>query len=466
MPQSLRARLITIILLPLLLISLMAGTWQYRATTLRAQNIFDRGLLSAALAISRDVAISDGDALSPSTRRLINDTSGGEVFYHVFAPDGVFVTGYATPPVLPGLRRDDQSEPYYYDARYQGADVRVLRFQDVTTVSGVSGIFNITVWQSADARSSFVREVAMRSFAVIAVLVISVALVVWFGVGLGLRPLLDLEHAIARRSSTDLDPIKRPVPLEARGLVKTLNILLDQIARRISSKDEFISNAAHQLRNPVAGVLALAEAVQNAPNEAAARRRSVELVEAAREASALTNKLLSFERASGTDIARAGERVDLRALVREVADAFRSWHKDGPADLSVDLPDQAVFVRGDPVMIREAVLNILTNAILHGGPDLSAIGMRLTRDAGWERLTVTDDGIGIPADRRLEAISRFGQIGTGPGSGLGLAIASKVMTNHGGHLEIGESDGGGLIVLSFPVENNGNPGQTGSTGRS
>ena len=97
-PSSLRARLTLIILPPLLIISLIAGAWQFHNTTLRAQSIFDKGLLSAAIAISRDVALSDGDAISPSTRRLLADTSGGTIFYHVFAPDGVFVTGYSTPP--------------------------------------------------------------------------------------------------------------------------------------------------------------------------------------------------------------------------------------------------------------------------------------------------------------------------------------------------------------------------------
>ena len=239
-PRSLRSRLILIILTPLLLIALVAGAWQFRNATLSAQNIFDRGLLSAALAISRDIAVSDGDALSPATRRLVNDTSGGELFYHVYAPDGVFVTGYSTPPVLPKSAPSDQADPFYYDARYQGRDVRVLRFQDGTTISGVSGVFNITVWQNAEVRNSFVHDVVTRSFAVILLLVISVALIVWFGVAFGLRPLLELEKAIAKRTPTELEPIRRPVPIEARGLVATLNELLDRVSRRISSKDEFI----------------------------------------------------------------------------------------------------------------------------------------------------------------------------------------------------------------------------------
>ena len=160
-------------------------------------------------------------------------------------------------------------------------------------------------------RSSFVRNVLSRSFAVIAALVMSVAIVVWFGVRLGLRPLLELERAIAKRTPSELEPIRRAVPTEAQGLVTTLNGLLNRVSRRISSKDEFISNAAHQLRNPMAGVLALAEAVTTAPNPQTAHQRSAELLQAAREASDLTNKLLSFERAGGTDVLRSGSQIDL-----------------------------------------------------------------------------------------------------------------------------------------------------------
>ncbi len=455
-PNSLRMRLIVIILTPLLMLSLIAAAWQFRTTTTRAENIFDRGLLSAALAISRDVAVSDGDAISPSTRRLVNDTSGGTLFYHVFAPDGVFVTGYSTPPVLPHAAPKDFVDPFYYDGKYQGENVRVLRFQDVTVVSGVAGVFNITVWQSASVRSSFVRDVLTRSFSVIGLLVISVAVIVWFGVGLGLRPLLDLEQAIAKRTPSELEPIRRAVPVEAQGLVRTLNQLLDRVSRRISSKDEFISNAAHQLRNPMAGVLALAEAVQSAPNANAATARSAELVFAAREASDLTNRLLSFERASGADIAASGKALDLKALIQEVCDSFTAQHLGQSIALNCDLPAKKVTIEGDGTMLFEALLNLLMNAIIHGGSTLSKINVELSIQGHNAALTITDNGIGIPTDRHVEAISRFGQAGAGPGSGLGLPIAARVMTNHGGSLKILDCAAGASIKLVLPLSSDPN----------
>jgi two-component system sensor histidine kinase TctE len=450
-PQSLRSRLILIILVPLLIVSLVAGLWQFRATTARAESIFDRGLLSAALAISRDVAISGGDALSPLTRRLINDTSGGELFYHVYAPDGVFVTGYSTPPVPPNPQPVRSTEPLYFDAKYQREDVRVLRFQDVTTLDGVSGAFNITVWQSANVRRDFVREVVARSFAVIALLVMCVALIVWFGVRIGLRPLLELEGAIARRTSTDLEPIRRSVPLETRGLVQTLNRLFDQVSRRISSKDEFISNAAHQLRNPIAGVLALAEAVASAPNEGATKQRGRELLQAARETSRLANQLLSFERARGADISLTGARLDICALGAEVVETISERAKESDVEVSMLEPDAPILVFGDQVMLKEALLNLLTNALVHGGAQLSRIMMTIETDGQNAILTVEDNGCGIPNDRHDQAKSRFGQAGGAEGSGLGLSIAAKVADNHGGTLEVGTPREGTSVQIALPI---------------
>lgn len=450
-PNSLRARLILIILPPLLVISLIAAAWQFRTTTSRAENIFDRGLLSAALAVSRDVALSDGDAISPPTRRLLNDTSGGVIFYHVYAPDGVFVTGYSTPPVLPNAMPNTPTEPQYFISSYQGEKVRVLRYRDSTVVSGVAGVFNITVWQSAQVRSSFVRDVLSRSFAVISGLVLSVAVVVWFGVGLGLRPLLELERAIAKRSPSELEPIRRSVPAEAQGLVNTLNTLLNRVSRRISSKDEFISNAAHQLRNPVAGILALAEAVENAPTPKAAQQRSAELLLAAREASDLTNKLLSFERAGGTGVLRSGLPVELGAFVRNVGTVFRQQYPHCDVELVYELCADDVTVTGDTTMLHEAVLNLLTNAIIHGGPGLTRITMDLSHDRSNAVLVISDDGVGIPSNRHIEALSRFSQAGGGPGSGLGLSIASRVLENHDGRLEILETVSGASIKLTIPL---------------
>ena len=166
---SLRLRLVLIILIPLLLIASLLGVWAFRDAQDRATERFDLSLLSAALAVSRDVAVSGGDALSPETSALLRDTSGGNVFYHVYGPNGVFVTGYATPPV-PRVGAGDDAVQQTFQGVHQGEPVRALRFIDVMELDGLSGTFTVTVWQESTLLNAIVRELSRRTFLVLSLI--------------------------------------------------------------------------------------------------------------------------------------------------------------------------------------------------------------------------------------------------------------------------------------------------------
>ena len=201
---SLRTRLALILLVPLIAISIVAGFWRFAVARDTAEELFDRTLLASTLAITRDVAISGGDALSEATRDLMRDTSGGEVFYHVHGPDGVFITGYATPPVAPAGTDQSVGSPIFFQSIYRGEDVRVVRLREAGEIDGISGISTVTVWQTFDTRNAFVRDLAVRAGLLMITLILTVAAVVWLGINFGLRPLTDLQAAIANRSSDDL----------------------------------------------------------------------------------------------------------------------------------------------------------------------------------------------------------------------------------------------------------------------
>lgn len=447
MNTSLRLRLVVIILVPLLAIAGLVSTIAVYDAQRRASERFDRSLLSAVLAISRDVALSGGDALSPETNAILQDTSGGRVFYHVYAPDGVFVTGYATPPVSPWPQAEIQS---YYDSTYQGEEVRVLRFTDAMQIEGLSGEFTFSVWQNATLRTAIVRDLSWRTFQVIATLVLAVALVVWFGVRIGLRPLLELENAIALRSADDLTAIKRQVPIEARDIVSTLNRLFGQVSSTMAAKDEFISNAAHQLRNPIAGVVAMSEAVSSAKNLEDMRERSGELVIASRRAGDLANKLLALERASAQGASSNFSKQDLSVLVAEACDRQAAACAARGVSLRTELPPQPLWAEVDATMLSETLTNLIENALLHGGTQLKAIDVRLHVSNNDIRLEVRDDGIGIAVDKVDRARGRFGQLHPSDGSGLGLAIADAVAQHHGGRLAIRGGGGGLCVAMLLP----------------
>ncbi|WP_213683641.1 sensor histidine kinase [Roseicyclus sp.] len=436
---SLRVRLTAIILVPLLLIALALGIWQLDYTRQKAEGLFDRSLLSTGLAIAADVARSGGDALSLETRDLLNDTSGGQVYYHAFAPSGVYVTGYATPPARPPEAVAAIGDAFYgfYDSTYFGSPVRALRLRQVNTVSGISGTYTYTVWQERAVLDALARDLAWQVMVVMGVLIGTVALVVWFGVNLGLRPLLDLEDAISRRNSDDLSPIRRRVPPEARGLVLRLNALFEQVEATIQAQASFVSNAAHQLRNPIAGVLAMAEAVRRAPTPEDTRARAGELLSSARQVRDLANRLLTLERASAAGQAR--ERVALGALLTEIARDQQARAVAQAVDLVLDLGKAQAVVMADRLMLREAVLNLIDNALRHGGPNLRHINIGLAVMDGHAQLSVRDDGRGLSPDEVPLALARFGQVGTTEGSGLGLSITAAVVATHGGQLDIAPS---------------------------
>ncbi|MEM7439417.1 MAG: sensor histidine kinase [Pseudomonadota bacterium] len=432
---SLRARLTAIILLPLMIVAALVGAWQLTNARQTATGVFDRSLLSAALAVAGDVVTSGGDALSPRTRDILNDTSGGQVFYHVYAPDGVIVAGYATPPAGIPNTPVNVSSPTFFEAVYFGRPVHGVRLENTTQIDGFTGIFTTTVWQDRSVREAFVQDLVTRSIIAISGLMAALALIVWFGVRIGLRPLIDLETAIARRSSDDLSPIQRAVPKEVEDVVGTLNRLFGQVSRSMTAQADFISNAAHQLRNPIAGVLSLAEAVRAAPTFSEAQTRSDDLLEAARETAQLSQKLLLLERTKNISPASSMETFDL-------SDALSDWVADCKAKmpssviLAQDIPTNLGPYFGDFVMLREAVTNLIDNAVKHGGANLNRVTVSAARSSDFVQISVQDNGIGV-ASENLEIIrERFRQVSAGPGTGLGVSIVDVIARAHGGTLDL------------------------------
>ena len=446
---SLRFRLTLIILLPLLVISAGVAIWAARDAQARAADRFDRSLLVTALGISRDTAISGGDALSQDTRDLLANTSGGPVFYHVYAPDGVFVTGYATPPV-PSERLDDAAY-LYFDAEYLGREVRVVRFSDRMDIDGLSGDFTFTVWQNLSLRDGFVQSLSQRTYAVMATLVIAVAFTVWFGVRLGMGPLLDLEDAIASRSAEDLTPIVRPIPQEVSGIVGRLNALLSEMAATIRAKDSFISNAAHQLRNPISGVVALSEAVAASKTNDDFRIRSADLTEAAGHAAKLTEDLLAFERARSAPSPEQLPLEDLIPIVRKSVERLRPSAEAQGVALRLSTNSGSADARSDRVLVGQAIENLIANALAHGGKTLSEVAVTLRTCGDRATITVEDNGRGLEPSQFELALSRFGQVSPGNGSGLGLPIAKAVAEALGGQLDLASTDPGLSVQLSLPL---------------
>lgn len=445
---SLRSRLILVILPPLFLVSALLGVWRYSAAQATAWELHDRSLLIAALAISRDVAVSGGDALSHNTNNLIRQATHEDIFYHVVGPDGVFVTGFATPPVPPPGNWTAQG-PQYFDAIYRGTPVRAIRLREPVQLETLGGFSIVTVWQTEASRNALTKTLALRSASLMLIILAALAAIVWFGVELGLRPLNNLQAAVSRRSAEDLGPIRRPLPREVQALVATINSLMARLETALKSRDDFISDAAHQLRNPIAAVLGLAEAARSALDRLGQKELGDDLLSASQRASRLTNQLLSFERMRTIDEARP-EKLDLADVAKPVAMRFAELALT--KGLEVDfLPEPGPHdIYADQLELKEALENLLHNAMVHGGEELSRIAILIRRENGFEELRVTDDGIGLKPQDHEAALERFVQISGTQGSGLGLSIAQKAVERADGSLILKYENPGLTVCLLYP----------------
>ena len=450
--HSLRTRLLLLLVPPLVLVALFAGMARYHAARVSTEELFDRTLLAVALAISRDVARSGGDVISPATLDLMRSNLGDEVYYHVAGAQGGYVTGYAYPPVQRDANPESDPQPRFFETRQDGRDMRVVVLREYVESEALSGWATVTVWQTMTSRKAMSFHVALWSLAVMGAVIVAAALVLWFGVRRGLRPLTDLENAIAQRSPDDLTPIRRPVPLEVQSLVEAMNGLLTRLDAAFASRDRFISDAAHQLRNPIAGVQSLAEAAERCPIGQEMRSRVADVADAARGAGRLTRQLLSLERVRSRGPVQLREAVDVKTMVAEIAARMAPAAMRRGVAMSFDCSEQSVPVRADPVMLGEAVDNLVDNALRYGCRDGGTVDISVARENGHALVTVVDDGPGVEVALGDRVFSRFvrGAEDTGEGCGLGLAIVREVARQHGGDCYLVQRERGSRFVIRLP----------------
>jgi two-component system sensor histidine kinase TctE len=430
----------------------------YLATLYFANSVFDRSLARRAYALADQVSVQEGkvtvDLPKPAHEVLEFDPS--DVFYYrVIGPDGANLAGSGELSMPATIPRMAGQHAVFVDGVVEGDPVRIAAFQLSLAGTHASGQALILVGETIAKRKLLARDVIVVMLPAMLLLLLLTVYAVSKGVDMSLAPVRSLEVAVRNRSSEDLSELKvHDLPTEVQPLLDGMNRLLTNLRELHRSHQEFVADAAHQLRTPLAAARAQVEL---------ARRNSLEdntkdvlngALSSLDRQTHLVSQLLALSRAEGSIGPATLQPLNLVKLIHAVASDWAPRALERGVDLAFESSENDILVKGDANSLTEAFINLLDNALRYSGKDGHVV-VNVTRADSDACLTVSDNGPGVPESAIPRLFERFYRVPGNviDGCGLGLAIVKRVAEAHGGSVEAGVgSDGKGFrVCLRMPA---------------
>lgn len=367
-----------------------------------------------------DLPARDGDP---------GDDDPGDEVWQVTGPDGAVVRSSVP---LPGAAGDEVTLP--------GSDHPYLIVTDEE--NGYRVVVGVSLEEVDDSTGALLEPLLVG----LPLVVLLVAGVTWVVVARALGPVERIRREVEAITGDRLDRrVPEPGSRDEIGrLARTMNRMLTRLQDSRDRQRQFVADASHELRSPVAGIRQAAEIARAHPGALPDGELAGTVLEESARLQRLVEQLLLLTRADDGGAARGAHDVDLDDL------AFTEGRRIARGGLTVDTAGiGAGRVRGDAAGLAQVVRNLTDNAARHARTTV-ALAVRDTGDT--VELVVDDDGAGIPADQRERVFERFVRLDEARardagGSGLGLAIVRAIVAAHGGTVEVTDSALGGARVV-------------------
>lgn len=430
---SLRFRIIAVLTAVLTAGAIVLGLAAWHSSSLAAQQAYDRLLAGGAVQIAENVYVQGGVVtVDPPVSAIATLAAYDLVFYKVVDPRGVVVAGYDD-LVSDADPVEIRTGVVLEDGLYQGQPVRIASLARQLELPGTNNWATIVVAQTTEARRALARDLTLKAVGVIAVMSVLALLATAYAVSLALKPLTRIEREIASRRPDDLRPIEAEPPVEIRNLVQAIDGFMQRLSERMAIMQRFIADAAHQIRTPLAALDAQVEILLGTP----ASRRKTDTVKRIHERTAelgrLTGQLLDHAMVIHRKDSAAMAAVDLNQLAKGVLAKAVPLSLPREVDIAFRPAEPSPVVTGDAVSLREALGNLIDNALKHGASSRLVVTVGGDGDQAW--IEVADDGAGFSAQPE-ELLRPFAKDPNSSGSGLGLSIATEVAQAHRGSLVI------------------------------
>ena len=435
---SLRFRIIAVLTVVLAAGAVVLGAAAWQSSSLAAQQAYDRLLRGGAVQIAENVYVQGGVVtVEPPVSTIATLADYDLVFYKVVDPRGIVVAGYED-LVSDADPVETRVGVVLEDGIYQGQPVRIATLARQIDMPGTNNWSTIVVAQTTEARRALARDLTLKALGVIAVMSVLALLAAAYAVTLALKPLMRIEREIASRRPDDLRPIGVEPPVEVRNLVQAIDDFMRRLSERMAIMQRFIADAAHQIRTPLAALDAQVEILVGTP----ASRRKADTVKRIHERTAelgrLTGQLLDHAMVIHRKDAAITAPVDLNELAKAVLAKAVPLSLSREVDIAFEPAEGAPVVNGDAVSLREALGNLIDNALKHGARSRLVVAVGEGPGRAW--IEVADDGEGFAAP--LAELARpFAKGADSTGSGLGLSIATEVAEAHAGNLTVSREGG-------------------------
>lgn len=445
-PGSIRQRLLGFLLVGAAAMAILLYFIVRSVAGQLAQESQDNILTASAYSVVDSTRVRNGELIVDIPYfafSMLGNLSDERIFYAIRL-GGEFLSGYEALP------RPDTAggELAFQSAVFLDQDVRIATARRPISLSEGSSVLEVSIAQTRQGLSNTLARISGLAAALGLVFFMVAAVLAALIANTTIRPIDRLTASLSRRGPRDLRAVATPVPVEMEPLVTSLNGFIGRLKNSLSRSEDFIAEAAHRLRTPLALVRTQADITIRKMERDENRKAMRDMIRAIDETSRTAGQLLDHAMVSLRADHLDDEVISLPALVRDTVERLQPTSELKDVDLEVgNLAD--VSVRGDLILLQNALENALDNAMKYtpiGGQ--VEVGVSTGQD-GLACLSVRDSGPGFPTEPTPPLTERFARGSNAHGvvgSGLGLTIAQDVLRVHGGTLNLSNNPGGGACV--------------------
>lgn len=459
--KSIQTFLVSALLAVITLVCFVAIVNGYSSSMREARELFDGQLekqliwldeITAAFPAQRSDTENE-EQISPSPTRKLPpvNTANGSLLYQIWSSDGsTLMWRSANAPASPLAPLHEG----FHEITFDG-----LRWNGLTRKMSNTGNI-VIVADRADLRFQLAEKVINTAVYPIVIAIPLLGVMIWLIVNAGLRPVSRIASEISVREASDLRSLELTnVPRELKLLTQSANELLRRLEASFAREKRFASDAAHELRTPIAALTV------HIDNSIAALPEHIDKLRPLREGierlSYLVEQILLLNRTVPDAYMAKFSHVDLYDIAKRVIE--RDMPQILAHDHELEVDGQSLVLQGDAFALETMLHNLLGNAIKYT-PDHGQILIRFFRSESEAVLEVSDTGPGIAPDERDRVFERFYRIGGDQhsagsiGCGLGLAIVRHIVEMHSGKITLSDTHWGkGLRVsVRLPVSQNHN----------